>query len=243
MGVTWLSFSSLFGWGVGGMACFFRVSCQTLRFIVWCKAWDVLFRTCPMMISTQIRFFWRRVLPSGVDFPCPSSEGDSWGGVWCPTLGTEIRVKFEGRVRCNSVRIPRSHSSLPVRFFQIRRSLYEVGCGSIVLHLCFAEWLEFIVRPRVTIHPMTKPHNPCPQGEEFSCPNIRGWMCGWSVKCVPGGRFRSDSRMIGRIIVVHYCWTQVGLRFFAFFQRVWHDCCWLVICWVRLLVVWLVSSV
>ena len=242
MGVTWLSFSTLFGWVVGGMACF-RVSCQTLRFTVWCKAWDVLFRTCPMMISTQIRFFWRRVLPSGVDFPCPSFEGDSWGGVWCPTLGTEIRVKFEGRARCNTVRISRSHSSLPARFFQVRWRLHEFGCGSNVLLLCFAEWLEFIVRPRVTMHPMTKPHNPCPQGGEFSCPNIRGWMCGWSVKFVPGGRSLNDSRMIGMIIVVEICWTQVALRCFPFFKWVCHDCCDSVICLVRWLVVRLVSSV
>ena len=97
VGVTWLLlFSNLFGEVVGGMACFFRVSCQTLRFIVWCKAWNVLFHMCQMMIPTRFRFPWRRVLASGVEFPCPSSEGDSWGVVWCKIFGTEIRVKFIG---------------------------------------------------------------------------------------------------------------------------------------------------
>ena len=96
-GVTLLLlFSNLLGEVVGGMACFFRVSCQTLRFIVWCKAWNVLFRMSPMMIPTRFRFPWRRVLASGVEFPCPSYEGDSWGVVWCKICGTEIRVKFIG---------------------------------------------------------------------------------------------------------------------------------------------------
>ena len=79
--------------------------------------------------------------------------------------------------------------------------------------------------------------------EEFPCPDIRGWFCGWSVKFVRGRRSLSYSRMIGRIIVVQICWTQIGLLFFAFFQMVWHDCCCLVICWVRLVVVWFVSPV
>ena len=78
---------------------------------------------------------------------------------------------------------------------------------------------------------------------EFSCPNIRVWFCGWSVKFVRGRLSLSYSWMIGRIIVVQICWTQIVLLFFVFFQWVWHDCCCLVICLVRLLVEWLVSSV
>ena len=51
--------------------------------------------------------------------------------------------------------------------------------------------------------------------EEFSCPNIRGWFCGWSFESVRGRRSLSYSRMIGRIIVVRICWTRVALRCFA----------------------------
>ena len=243
MGVTWLSFSNLFGWVVGGMACLFRVRCQTLRFTVWWKAWDVLFRTCPMMISTQFRFF----LKAGASVRCGFSVSflRRWQLWWhvMPDVGN--RDSCEVRRPCALQH--RSHPEKPFvsasEFFQIRWRLHEFGCGSIVLLLCFAEWLEFIVRPRVIIHPMTKPHTPCPHGGEFSCPNIRGWMCGWSVKFVPGGRSLNDSRMTGMIIVVQICSTQVALRCFAFFKWVCHDCCGWVICLVRWLVVRLVSSV
>ena len=56
------------------------------------------------------------------------------------------------------------NQSVSLKFiFSSRWSLHEVGCGPVVLTSCFAKWFEFIiVRPRVTIHPMTKPHNPCP---------------------------------------------------------------------------------
>ena len=53
--------------------------------------------------------------------------------------------------------------------------------------------------------------------EEFSCPNIRGCFCGWSVKFVRGRRSLSYSRMIGTKIVVQICWTPIVLLFFAFF--------------------------
>ena len=159
-GVTWLLvFRYLFGEVVGGMACFFRVSCQTLRFIIWCKAWDVLFRTCSMMISTQFRFFWRRVLPSGVDFPCPSSEGDSCCGVCCPTLGTEIRVKFIGwswwnESVCDATLFASACSICLCQrrlFFHLAKVCMKLGAAQLCYLLCFAIWLKFIiVRPRVT---------------------------------------------------------------------------------------------
>ena len=93
VGVTWLLlFSNLFGEVVGGVACFFRVSCQTLRFYCMVQGLKCSVAHVPNDDPLRFRFFWRRVFASGVEFPCPSSEGDSWGVVWRPTYGTEIRV-------------------------------------------------------------------------------------------------------------------------------------------------------
>ena len=182
VGVTWLLlFSNLFGEVVGGVACFFRVSCQTLRFIVWCKAWNVLFHMCQMMISTRFRFPWRRVLASGVEFPGPSSEGDSWGGVWCPTWWTEIRVKFEGRVRCNNAGIRIIHSSQPASFSNLAEVCMKLGAARLC-YFVFRRmiWVHYCSSKGHQRHPLTKPHNPCPLKRgmwptrmgDFSCPYI-----------------------------------------------------------------------
>ena len=154
MGVSrllWLS--NLFGEVVGGTACFFRVSCQTLDFTLWCK-FKCSVPHVPNDDIHTIPFSLKAGAPVRCGISLSLSEGDSWGGVWRPTYGTEMCVKFVGWVE-------------PIRvaevFFSSRWSLHEVGCGSVVLTLCFAKWFEFIiVRTRVTIHPLTKPHNPCP---------------------------------------------------------------------------------
>ena len=187
MGVTWLSFSNLFGWVVGGMACFFRVSCQTLRFTVWCKAWDVLFRTCPMMISTQFRFFLKAGASVRCGIPCPSSEGDSWGGVWRPTYGTEMCVKFAGWVE--PIRVTE------VFFFYLAEVCMKLGAVRLCCFVFRYMIGFFIVRSRVTKDTHWRNHithvlwkvgcDPLAWGIFVS--NIRVWFCGWSVKFVRGG--------------------------------------------------------
>ena len=197
-------------------------SCQTLRFIGWCKAWNVLFHMCQMMIRTRFRFPWRRVLASGVEFPCPSSEGDSWSVVWCKICGTEIRVKFVGWTGGTDPCAP---------FVYASEVIFLISLWSSV-------WFR-------TTWPMSSERWDVTHSHvEFSCPNIRGWwLCGWSVKFVRGGSCVRDCKMIGRIIVVQICRTQEGCGVVRFFQLVSHDCCCSVICFARLLVVWVVSSV
>ena len=97
-----------------------------------------------------------------------------WQLLWCvlPDVGNwdscEVhRMKLVEwiRVRCNIVRIRMFHLSLPAQvIFSSRQSLYEVGCGSVVL--------PFVFRHMIKVHycsskghrryPFTKLHDPCP---------------------------------------------------------------------------------
>ena len=66
------------------------------------------------------------------------------------------------RVRCNNARIRTIHLSLPAQVILLsRRSLHEVGCGSVVL-LCVSlhDWVLYCSSKGHQRHPLTKPHNP-----------------------------------------------------------------------------------
>ena len=132
------------------------------------------------------------------------------------------------RVRCNNARIRIFHLSLPAQVILLsRRSLYEVGCGSVVLPFVFRHmiWVHYCSSKGHQRHPLTKPHDPCPlkggmwptRMGDFRVPTSEGDCVVDQLNLfVVGGRSQSDSRTIGRRSVVQICWTHVGLRLLHF---------------------------